>query len=69
MSIENYNQSQDYMKIKRVHSNSKRFTDTHFSPCNESIGTRSNLIREILKSKSSRKVEWKRAKVNLNFFE
>lgn len=63
MSIENFNKNQDFTKIRRTYSNTNRFTDEQFPPCNESIGITSDLIKKILKSRGLKEIKWKRAKV------
>lgn len=63
-TISNYNNAQDYAKIKRQHSNENRFTDSQFLPCNASIGSKDFLTRnKSFLTRGSDLVKWERAKV------
>ena len=71
MLIENYNNAQDYAKIKRGHSKITRFIDEQFPPCNSSIGSEKFITKNDFRPniKESRNVKWERAKVSCLFFK
>ena len=63
MVVENFNSTQDYLKIKRTYSNDERFVDKQFPACNSSIGSVDFIDKYNLRPISSNKVKWRRAKV------
>jgi hypothetical protein len=65
MVVENFNSTQDYLKIKITYSNDERFIDKQFPACNSSIGSEDFIDKYNLRPMSSNKVQWRRAKVIL----